>query len=192
MTLINKIFTYLLVLVIGIFIGSVQKCGGKLKPGKTDTITVESIKWLPAPKIKKDSVNPEPKHISATKVVSIADLNTYLDSVRFYVDTNRIDSTSYAVQKDSVIGKKTWSQFQYFGKPYYKLVERETTVTRTDTLFAEVKKMHLFIGGEVGGNLTRFDYSVGANLTTKKNLIFGYRYGVNTKTHNIGLGIKVF
>lgn len=194
MTTTNKIFTYLLVLVIGIFIGSVQQCGGNknVKQGKTDTVTVETVKWLKAPEVKKDSVNPSPKHIAAKKVVSVIELNQYLDSVRFYVDTNRIDSTSYAVQKDSVIGKKTWSQFQYFGKPYYKLVERETTVSRTDTLFAEVKKAHLYLGGEAGGNITRFDYSVGASLTTKKNLIIGYRYGVNTKTHNIGLGIKVF
>lgn len=192
MTTINKIFTYLLVLVIGIFIGSIQKCGGELKTGKTDTLKVETVKWLPAPEVKKDSINPFPKHIFAKKVVSVADLNTYLDSIRFYVDTNRIDSTSYAVQKDSVIGKKTWSQFQYFGKPYYKLVEKETTVTRTDTLFAEVKKVHLYLGGEVGGNLNRFDYSVGGSVTTKNNLMFDYRYGINSKTHNIGVKVKVF
>lgn len=198
MTLLNKIFTYLLVLVIGIFIGSVQQCGGKLKEGKPVVTTKEKETIVPQKPVEILKTDTAPKAVSTTKppipkyVVSISDFNKILDSLRYYEQKHQIDSTSYVVVKDSVHGKKTWSSFQYFGKPYIKLVERETTINKTDTLFAEKKRVHFYITGEVGGNKNQFNYSIGGSVTTKDRFIFMYRYGIPDKTHNIGVGLKVF
>lgn len=188
MTPLNKVFTYLLAFVIGIFIGSVQKCGGNLKPGKTDTVTVVSYIKGDTKTIVQEKKTPYPVFKKVTDTVYLP-LN-FCDSTRGYVDYFKIDSAQAVSYIDTVVGKKLSGKFIYEGYSVTKLVS--TTITEHDTLFAEVKKMHLFIGGEAGGNLTRFDYSLGANLTTKKNLIFGYRYGINSKTHNIGIRIKVF
>lgn len=193
MTTTSKIFSYLLALVIGIFIGSIQKCGDtKFIKGKPYPFVIEKIKWLPSAPVKFEKEEYSPKPTFSKAYISTGDFNKIIDSLRYYEKKYQIDSNSYAVVKDSVYGKKIWSKFEYFHQPYAKIVEREIGTQRTDTLFAEVKKMHLYLTGEAGGNLTRFDYSVGASLVTKKNLIFGYRYGLNTKTHNIGLGIKLF
>lgn len=188
MTLLNKIFTYLLVLVIGVFIGSTQQCGGKLKQGKTDTTSVVSYIKGDTKTIVQEKKMPYPVYKHKTDTVWIK--YNLCDSVRGYVDNFKIDSNQSISYTDTIIGKKLSGKFVYTGAPITKVVS--TTITRTDTLFAEKKKAHLFIGGEAGGNLNRFDYSIGAHLTTKKNLIIGYRYGVNTKTHNIGIGVKIF
>jgi hypothetical protein len=198
MTLLNKIFTYLLVLVIGIFIGSIQKCGGKLKEGKPVVTKKEKVTIVPQKPIEIVKTDTAPKAVSTTKpthpkyVISIDEFNKMLDSLRYYEQRHQIDSTSYVIVKDSVHGKKTWSQFQYFGKPYIKLVERETTINKTDTLFAEKKRMHFYLTGEAGGNKNQFNYSVGGSVTTKERFVFMYRYGIVDKTHNIGVGLKVF
>lgn len=177
------------IFVLGFILGCFLKfCNTKpneiVVNSKKDTVTV--VKYVKGDSVKSTIIRTEFKN-----VVSVKELNAYIDSIRFYEEKYKIDSSSYAIVKDSVYGKKTWSEFKYFGQPYTKLVN---TTIHDSILVTETKNVFrngLYVNGEVGGNQTSFNYSVGASFISKKKWSVGYRYGLNHKTHNLSLGFKL-
>lgn len=186
----NNPISFFIFFVIGFFVCFfLKQCNEKpdfttpvTHTHSTDTV----ITYLPG-----DTVQIIVTKTKYKNVVSVRELNAYIDSIRFYVDTNRIDSTSYAVQKDSVAGKKIWSQFKYFGRPYIKQVTVTNTDSTTQVISVPAYKRGLFLEGEVGGNNTSFNYSVGVSFISKKKWAVGYRYGINQRTQNLSLKYRI-
>ena len=114
------------------------------------------------------------------------------DSVRWYADSLRIDSTSIVYYSDTVLGKKLTYRLTYKGKPYVKIIKESI---HDSTIYIEKSKIYthgLYAIADVGGNLAQFNYSIGADYISKKKWSAGYRYGINQKTHNIKIGYKLF
>lgn len=66
------------------------------------------------------------------------------------------------------------------------------TVSRVDTLnTVTTPKWSLYGGLETGGNLNQFNISPYVTLNVRKASI-SYRYGLLDKSHNIGVGIRIF
>lgn len=151
---------------------------------KSDTV------WIAGDSVKiiKKIPHPYPVYIKVASD-SLKRLN-YCDSVRFYVDSTKIDSTTLFIAQDSVNGKKMWSNRVYVSKPYFKQI---TTII-TDSIPYPVKSYvnGFYVKGELGGGLNGLNLSVGADYVSKKRWSIGYRYGVMQKSHNIGIGYRVF
>lgn len=162
-------------------------------PDKRFTDTVTTISYLPQDTVH-DTVEiktPAPRAI-IKNYVTVKDFNRYCDSLRYYVDTVRIDSTSYIVARDSIVGKKLWTQYVYLGVPYTKLIEKTIKDSIVHSVMVPSWRSGLFLQGEIGGNETSFNYSVGASFISKKKWSAGYRYGINQRTHNLSLGLRIF
>jgi len=65
-----------------------------------------------------------------------------------------------------------------------------TTITNTETKTVP-NKWDLYIGGEIGGSKTSFNISPYAGIRIKK-VSYQYRYGIIDKTHNVGIGYRIF
>jgi len=59
---------------------------------------------------------------------------------------------------------------------------------RTDSIHIVPNKYNFMIIGGVGGNLQQFDATVGLALTNK-NVYYGYEYGLNSRSHNLKIGL---
>lgn len=108
---------------------------------------------------------------------------TYADSVE---DENQ---TLYYTAK--VVGRLDSIRMDY--KLKIPLIINNTTTINTlrvDTL-VRPPKWQVFLNSEIGGNMTQFNASVGADLMVKK-VIVGYRYGLLDETHNIKIGFRLF
>ncbi len=158
-------------------------------PGATHTEFHDTV-YMPGEIIWKDKIvqKPYPVYVSVSQPEAIA--MNYCDSTRFYNDSLQVDSTSWVYSSDTVIGKKLTYRLSYKGKPYTRVI----TNTSIDSIpFAvKVNRSGFYITGEIGGNLTLFNYSMGADFVSKKQWSLGYRYGINQKTHNIKVGYKLF
>ena len=142
-----------------------------------DTVKVpyEVIKFKPKMYPKWDTVE---------KVTTIYD-GSLCEFKRMYKDTVSNDSVDIFVWTKTV-GLIESQQVSYA----WKLPRIDKTVYRTDTL-TKPNKWDLYIGGEIGGSKTSFNISpyVGIRI---KDVSYQYRYGILDKTHNIGIGYKIF
>lgn len=116
--------------------------------------------------------------------------STLCDYIRVYADSSR-DSSIVIYLEDSVQGALLGTKLSY---RLLGIKQVNTTTIITDTIPFKVKTPahHVYLSGEVGGNKTMFNASVGIDWLTKKKLGIGYRYGVMDRTHNISLKVKVF
>jgi len=108
---------------------------------------------------------------------------TYADSVE---DENQ---TLYYTAK--VVGRLDSIRMDY--KLKIPLIINNTTTINTlrvDTL-VRPPKWQVFLNSEIGGNMTQFNASVGADLMVKRVEV-GYRYGILDETHNIKVGFRLF
>jgi hypothetical protein len=69
-------------------------------------------------------------------------------------------------------------------------INTTTTVTIEKPL-PVTNRFSIYAGAEIGGNTTSFNLSPFINLNIKNNNVY-YRYGVLDKTHNVGVGIRIF
>lgn len=74
--------------------------------------------------------------------------------------------------------------FKYFPK-FPKYIYQTDCVIVDNTAIIEKKKMYLMIGAEFGGSTTQFNFSPVVDVRTRKGNMYGYRYGVIDKTHNV-------
>ncbi len=167
-----------------------KECTPKINiPKVSHTITTQTI-YVPGLPIFIEKKIPAPYPVYIRASGNIEKEASFCDSVRFYSDTTRIDSTTHFIAQDSVIGKKLWSDRQYFSKPYITKVL--TTITDSIPYPVNIPSNALYLTGEIGGNANQFDYSIGADFISKKRLELGYRYGVSQKTHNLKVGYLLF
>ncbi len=158
-------------------------------PKASHTITTQTI-YVPGPPVFLEKKIPAPYPVYIRASGNIEKEASFCDSIRFYSDTTGIDSTTHFIAQDSIIGKKLWSGRQYFGKPYITKVL--TTITDSIPYPVNIPYNALYLAAEMGGNMNQFDFSVGADLITKKRFEVGYRYGITQKTHNIKVGYLIF
>ena len=156
-------------------------------PHNTETIRTQT-KWYASAPITITKVS-EPRIVYVTKS-SVSDQNkNWCDSVRFYTDTTQIDTSSYVVCLDSVMGVKKWSGIKYFGKPYYK----EVIITKIDSIYVPVSipKRELFVGGGAGIGPVNHLY-LGLDYISRKRVGASYFYDLLQQSHNVFLKIKLF
>lgn len=142
----------------------------------TNTIYVASTSVF----LEKKIPAPYPVYLRASS--DIEKKASYCDSVRFYSDTTRIDSTTRFIANDSIIGKKKWSGRQYFNKPYFK--EIITTITDSISYAVPVKTHGLYLSGGVGISKQYNSIYIGADYLSKKRWGIGYAYDPINKSHN--------
>ena len=72
-----------------------------------------------------------------------------------------------------------------------KYIWRIDTVVIENNTIVDEKKLFLFVGGEVGGNIDAFNLSPVIGVGTTKGNMYSYRYGLLDKTHNITFSKKL-
>lgn len=147
-----------------------------------DSVVFDTVK-IPYEVVKfKTKLYPKWDTVEKTTTVYDASLCQFK---RTYKDTVSNDSIDVFVWTKTV-GLIENQQISYA----LKLPKVEKTVYRTDTL-VKPNKWDLYIGGEIGGSKTSFNISpyVGVRI---KDVSYQYRYGILDKTHNFGIGYKIF
>lgn len=89
---------------------------------------------------------------------------------------------------------KTFGMLDSMAISYKLKIPIEINNTTTITIekpITKSPKFSVYTGAEIGGNTSSFNLSPFINLNIKNNNVY-YRYGVLDKTHNIGVGIKIF
>jgi len=141
--------------------------------------TIIQTKWIKSPRIIEET----PYNSNSLENESICKMyRTYADSVE---DENQ---TLYYTAK--VVGRLDSIKMDY--KLKIPLIINNTTTINTlrvDTL-VRPPKWQVFLNSEIGGNMNKFNASLGADLMVKKVEV-GYRYGVLDKTHNIKIGFRL-
>lgn len=72
-----------------------------------------------------------------------------------------------------------------------KYITRVDSVIIESETVLEQKRTYLYLGGEVGGGSQQFNLSPMIGIGTKKGFMYGYRYGLLDKTHNISFSKKL-
>lgn len=193
--MVDKIKNYVIIglfAVVGVLL-LLQQCNGpKLNetPVKPDTIKV--VSW--------DTVN-RPYEVISFKYIkskpdTIRDIapgeidQDSLFFVRTYNDSLS-DSNITIHTKAKTFGMLDKLDIKYRLKVPQTIIKTEsTTITVTETKTVP-NKWDLYIGGEVGGSKTSFNVSPYVGIRIKK-VSYQYRYGIIDKTHNIGIGYKIF
>jgi hypothetical protein len=105
------------------------------------------------------------------------------------------DSNMTAVFKTKLKGDLIDQTFDYKLKIPTKIIIRiDSTITKTDSVFIRSKeqsKFGLYVGGLVGGNATQFNFGPYLQIAYKR-VSYMYDYDLINKTHNIGIGFKLF
>lgn len=191
----DKIKNYVIIglfVVVGVLL-LLQQCNGpKLNetPVKPDTIKVVSWDTVNRPyevisfkyiKSKPDTIRDiQPGEIDQDSLFFV---RTYNDSLS--------DSNITIHTKAKTFGMLDKLDVKYRLKVPQTIIKTEsTTITNTVTKTVP-NKWDLYIGGEVGGSKTSFNVSPYVGIRIKK-VSYQYRYGIIDKTHNIGIGYKIF
>lgn len=184
----SKIAISSISLIVGIIIGIFlfKECLRKIPiQNPTHTETTYTVY------IKGDSVitelhinHPYPVYVYKTPTV-ITSLSI-CDSTRFYSDTTRIDSVSYFIAQDTVIGKKTASFRKYIGVPYFKQI----TITIKDSIPFEVKSFKN--GLYLSGGIAQDGVIIGADFVSKQKWAIGYNYNPITKINSASFKYQLF
>ena len=193
--MVDKIKNYVIIglfAVVGVLL-LLQQCNGpKLNetPVKPDTIKVVSWDTVNRPyevisfkyiKSKPDTIRDiQPGEIDQDSLFFV---RTYNDSLS--------DSNITIHTKAKTFGMLDKLDIKYRLKVPQTIIKTEsTTITVTETKTVP-NKWDLYIGGEVGGSKTSFNVSPYVGIRIKK-VSYQYRYGIIDKTHNIGIGYKIF
>jgi hypothetical protein len=190
----NIKLTYIVIAGLLIYILLLQECGGPKKhiggnggtidtlQHITDTIRISHIDTIKLPAdthyvhvpINTPSILYDTIYIQGERIVDTTNLytNTYEDSLLSGTIVSKVDGTLVD------------QNFTYVPK-FPKYIVKTDTVTINNTTVIEKKKTKLFIGAELGGNQTFFNVSPIIDIQTKKGYMYGYRYGLVDKTHNI-------
>lgn len=128
--------------------------------------------------------------------------NTSYDSTLYKeCDTERItvmNITDSLIKGDvtTIVKNNQVKNVTFSYKPLFpKIINRTDTfrikTTTTETIYEPYKQSIFYIGGSLGTN----DIGVSASIKTKKDLIYGYKFGMTyqgLKTHNIEFKIPIF
>lgn len=153
-------------------------------------VEIHDTVWTDTSKVKFKSII-KPVHdtiyaLDTTKEeISLDDLNY----VRVYKDSLK-DSNLTIFSDIKVLGILSQLDLSYKLKSKPSLITNNTTTTITNTEF-KPNKIQIYTGLQLGGNKTSFNVSPFININVRKTTI-QYNYGILNKTHNIGVGYKIF
>lgn len=184
-------------MIIGllIYILFLQECGGHKKYSKdigketvdtlkhtTDTIRISYTDTITLPPIIKyvNTIITTPTILYDTIYIQGQGV---LDSTYKYVNPYEDSLLSGTITSTST--GLILSQILEYTPKFPKYIIRIDTVTINNNTVVERKKLKLFIGAEIGGNEKSFNVSPILDIQTKKGYMYGYRYGLVDKTHNI-------
>jgi len=192
--MLDKIKNYVIIglfAVLGVIL-LLQQCNGPKSnktPIKSDTVKVVSWDTVKTPyKVVefKTIYKPKPDTIRDIQPGEINQDSLFF--VRTYNDS-LADSNITIFTKARTFGMLDKLDVKY------RLKVPQTIIKTTSTTITETKavpnKWDLYIGGEIGGSKTSFNISPYAGIRIKK-VSYQYRYGIIDKTHNIGVGYKIF
>ncbi len=150
-------------------------------PKASETIITHTV-YVPGTTVFLEKKVPAPYPVYLRASSDIEKKASFCDSVRFYSDTTRIDSTTHFVANDSIIGKKTWSDRIFLSKPYHMVV----TTTITDSIPYAVKSSTNGFFLSIGAGVSKQYNSlyIGADYLSKKKWGIGYAYDPINKSHN--------
>ena len=83
------------------------------------------------------------------------------------------------------------SQSLEYSALFPKYIIRTDTVKIIENTVIDTKRFFLYVGGELGGSYDKFNLSPIIGVGTKKGYMYGYRYGLVDKTHNISFSKKL-
>lgn len=190
----KKIKNYVIIAlfaVLGVIL-LLQQCNGPKSPEtpiKPDTVKVVSWDTVKTPyKVVEFKTIYKPKW-DTIRDIQPGEINQdSLFFVRTYNDS-LADSNITIFTKAKTFGMLDKLDVKYRLKVPQTIIKTvSTTITETK---AVPNKWDLYIGGEVGGSKTSFNISPYAGIRIKK-VSYQYRYGIIDKTHNIGVGYKIF
>ena len=194
--MLDKIKNYVIIglfAVVGVLVLLSQCNGPKSNETPVKPDTVKSVSW---DTIKTPYKVVELRTIEKPMWDTIRDImpgeinQDSLFFVRTYNDS-LADSNITIFTKARTFGMLDKLDIKYRLKVPQTIIKTEsTTITVTETKTVP-NKWDLYIGGEVGGSKTSFNISPYAGIRIK-NVSYQYRYGIVDRTHNIGVGYKIF
>ena len=177
-----------IIIAILLFKTGCNKPSTDLSP-KTDSVTTHDTVWAKDTIIAFKSIY-RPIHDTVYKIDTLKnDIDPFdLFFVREYGDTlDDTNQTIYTYVK--TLGMLDSMSIKYRLKVPV-VINNTTTITNT-IIETKIPKLSIYAGLEAGGNTSTFNLSPFINLNIKNNSI-SYRYGVLDKTHNVGVGIKLY
>lgn len=194
--MVDKIKNYVIIglfAVVGVLL-LLNQCNGPKsneKPDKPDTVKVVSYKVIDRPyKVVEFKTIYKPMWDTIRDIIPGEINQDSLFFVRTYNDSLS-DSNITIHTKAKTFGMLDKLDVKYRLKVPQTIIKTEsTTITNTVTKTVP-NKWDLYIGGEVGGSKTSFNVSPYVGIRIKK-VSYQYRYGIIDKTHNIGIGYKIF
>jgi|TARA_B110000444_G_C18618168_1_gene490868 hypothetical protein len=140
----------------------------------TDTITLPLVTKYITPTIAPPIILHDTIYIQGQRQVdsTYEYVNPYEDSLLFGTIT-------------SISTGLLLSQTLEYTPKFPKYIIKTDSIIIDNTTIIEKKRLKLFIGVELGGNENIFNVSPIIDLKTRKDYIYGYRYGLVDKTHNI-------
>ena len=186
--------TYLVIAGLLLYILFLQECSGHrnqidggetiidtlkhttdtIRISHTDTITLPAETHYVTTHINTPTILRDTVYILGERVIDSTHLytNAYEDSLLSGTISTEVDGTLVAVG------------FTYIPK-FPKYIIKIDTITINNTTVIEKKRTKFYIGMELGGNNNTFNISPVVDIQTKKGYMYGYRYGLVDKTHNI-------
>lgn len=112
----------------------------------------------------------------------------YINNDTVSVYTNKVEDEMLSGEITSYIdGTLVDQDFKYVAKfPQYIRTSDTIRITKTKSY------TRVWLGGELGGNIDRFNISPVVGWTNKKGNAYYYRYGIVDKTHNIGITRTIY
>ena len=177
-----------IIIAILLFKTGCNKPSTDLSP-KTDSVTTHDTVWAKDTIIAFKSIY-KPIHDTVYQIDTFKHDIDPLDLffVREYNDTlNDTNQTIYTHIR--TLGMIDKLDIKYKLKIPIK-INTTTAVTHTN-IVTKIPRFSIYTGLEAGGNTSTFNLSPFINLNIKNNSV-SYRYGVLDKTHNVGVGIKLY
>ncbi|TXG80647.1 MAG: hypothetical protein E6R13_07755 [Spirochaetes bacterium] len=192
----DKIKNYVIIAlfaVVGVLL-LLQQCNGPKSnetPVKPDTVKVVSWDTVKTPyKVVEFKTIYKPKWDTIRDIQPGEIDQDSLFFVRTYNDSLS-DSNITIHTKAKTFGMLDKLDIKYRLKVPQTIIKTESTTITNTVTETKSPKVSIFIGGEVGGSQTSFNISPYAGISIK-DVSYQYRYGIIDKTHNIGIGYRIF
>lgn len=179
-----KQFSVKTFLIIGliIYIVLLQECNGDKKNNNND-ITIDTVYSTTVDSIYVLDTIYLTTNIIRHDTIFIGDdtISVYENEVEDEMLSGRI--TSY------IDGTLVDQEFNYIAKfPQYIHTIDTVRITKQE----RKDYVKFFLGGEIGGNINKFNLSPIMGWSNRKGNSYYYRYGVVDKTHNIGISRVIY
>lgn len=176
-------FKYIGVIILLLLFTLLMQCGDDKSVDiktvvKTDTVKISHIDTIKF----TDTIY---RKILVKVAQPIIEIDEKGDSVGTYI-SNYSDSLIDGEITSKVKGELLTQELSYKPKfPKYIIKTDSIIITKDSTTVINNNTFKLIGGIDIGGNLNVFDVSSVVGFETKKGMIYGYRYGIISNTHNI-------